>query len=156
MLYLIRDFLHLLATVTWIGGMIYINLALMPGLTAIDPPQRGKLMGAVGKRFAILSWSSVLILLITGYLKTPEGMLFETLTSYGMTLTVKHFTIMGMMVVGIYISLVIVPQMGTLAPKPGEPPSPDFIKAQKRLPMLSVTNMILGIVVLFCAALLRQ
>lgn len=156
MLDLIRDFLHLLATVTWIGGMIYINLALMPAMTAIDPPQRGKLMGAAGKRFAILAWSSVFVLLITGYMKTPDGMLFETSTAYGLTLTVKHFAILVMMIVGIYISMVIVPQMGKLAPKPNAPPSPDFIKAQKSLPVLSIANMVLGIVVLFCVALLRQ
>lgn len=156
MLYLIRDFLHLLATATWIGGMIYINLALMPALTAIEPSQRGKLMGAVGKRFAVLSWSSVLILLITGYMKTPDGMLLETSTDYGKTLMIKHFAILAMMAVGIYISLFIVPKIGKLAPKAGEKPSPDFINAQKRLPVLAVTNMILGIIVLLCAALLRQ
>lgn len=155
MLDVIRDFLHLLATVTWVGGMIYINLALMPALTAIDPPQRGKLMGAAGKRFAILSWSSVLILLITGYMKTPSGMLFEPSTGYGLTLTVKHLAILVMMIVGIYISMVIVPKLGTLAPKAGEPPSAAFIKVQKSLPVLSITNMVLGVVVLFCVALLR-
>lgn len=155
MLDVIRDFLHLLATVTWVGGMIYINLALMPALTAIDPPQRGKLMGAAGKRFAILAWSSVLILIITGYMKIPAGMLFETSTGYGLTLTVKHLAILVMMIVGIYISMVIVPKMGTLAPKGGEPPSPAFIKVQKSLPVLSIANMVLGVLVLFCVALLR-
>jgi uncharacterized membrane protein len=156
MLYLIRDFLHLLATAVWIGGMLYIVFVLMPSLTAIDPPQRGKLMGTAAKRFTILSWSSVLVLLITGYMKTPDGMLFDTSTTYGVTLTVKHFVVLLMMIIGVLIGFVIVPKIGKLAPKPGEPPSPDFLKAQKQLPVFAITNTILGIAVLLFVALLRQ
>ena len=156
MFYLIRDFLHLLATAVWIGGMIYSILVLMPSLTAIDPPQRGKLMGVAGKRFSFLAWGSIVVLLITGYLKTPEGMLFDTSTTYGMTLMLKHLVMLLMIIFGILIGFVIVPKIGKLAPKSGEPPSPEFLKAQKQLPVFAVTNTILGIAVLLFVALLRQ
>jgi uncharacterized membrane protein len=156
MLYLIRDFLHLLATAVWIGGMIYSIFVLMPSLTAIEPPQRGKLMGLTGKRFSFFAWGSVVVLLITGYLKTPEEMLFDTSTTYGMTLMLKHLAILLMIIFGILIAFVIVPKIGKLAPKPGEPPSPDFLMAQKQLPVFAITNTILGIAVLLFVALLRQ
>lgn len=156
MLYPTLDFLHILATAVWIGGMIYIVLVLMPSLAAIDPPQRGKLMGAAAKRFTIFSWSSVLVLLITGYMKTPDGMLFDASTTYGVTLTLKHVAVLLMMIIGVLIGFVIVPKIGKLAPKPGEQPSPDFLKAQKRLPMFAITNTILGIIVLLFVALLKR
>jgi uncharacterized membrane protein len=149
------DFLHLLATVAWIGGAVYMNLVLMPSLNAIEPPARGKLMAAASKRFTIIAWSSIIVLAITGYLKTPAGMLFNTTETYGMTLTVKHVLFLTMIALASLIMLVVVPRMNALAPKPGEKPSPGFLKAQTLLPRLSVTATILGIVVLLCVVLLK-
>jgi uncharacterized membrane protein len=151
----IIDFLHLLATVAWIGGAIYMNLVLMPALNAIEPPARGKLMGAVSKRFTILAWSSIVVILITGYLKTPTGMLFNTTETYGITLTVKHVLVLTMVVLAFLIMVVVVPKVNALAPKAGEKPSSEFIQAQKLLPRLSVTATLLGIVVLLCVVLLK-
>lgn len=148
------DFLHVLATVSWIGGMIYINVVLMPSLPALAPESRGKLMGAAAKRFAVVSWSSVVILLLTGLQKTPTGMLFDLATSYGITLTVKHVSVLVMIGIGLFITFAIVPRMTALAPKPQEKPTVEFFKTQKQLQILAMTNMLLGIVVLFCVVLL--
>lgn len=155
LLQIIIDFFHLLATVTWIGGAIYLNLVLMPSLNAIEPPERGKLMGAASKRFTILAWSSIIVLLVTGYMKTPTGMLFNITETYGITLTVKHVLVLAMIVLASLVMLVAVPKMNALAPKPGEKPSPEFLKVQKLLPRLSVTATILGIMVLLCVVLLK-
>jgi uncharacterized membrane protein len=152
---LFQTILHLLATVAWLGGGIYINLVLMPSLNAIDPPAGGKLMAAASKRFTILAWSSIIVILVTGYLKTPTGMLFNTTETYGITLTVKHALVLTMVVLAFLIMAVVVPKVNALAPKPGEKPSSEFIKAQKQLPRLSVTATILGIVVLLCVVLLK-
>ena len=150
---MINDFLHLLATVVWIGGLIYINLVLMPSLTAIDPPQRGKLSGAVAKRFTILAWCAVIILLITGYLKTPSGMLFNISNTSAVALTIKHILVLVMIAIGLLVTFVTAPKMKSLAPEPGEPPPPEFLKAQKQLSTLALTNMILGILVLLSVAI---
>ncbi|NUO79724.1 CopD family protein [candidate division KSB1 bacterium] len=149
------DFLHLLATVTWIGGMIYINLVLMPAMPVLSPPERGKLMGAASKRFALFAWGSIVILLLTGFYKTPEGMLFDVSADYSLTLTVKHVVVLTMIIIGIVISMVIVPKLGALAPKPQEAPSPAFIALQNRLKVLAIINMIMGFVVLLCVVLLQ-
>lgn len=149
------DFLHLLATVSWIGGMIYINVVLMPTLPALGPESRGTLMGAAAKRFAMVSWSSVVVLLLTGLQKTPTGMLFDLSTSYGITLTIKHILVLIMIGGGLFITFVIVPRMTALAPKPQEKPTVGFFKTQKQLQILAVTNMLLGIGVLFCVVLLK-
>lgn len=149
------DFLHLLATVMWIGGGLYMNLVLMPALNAIEPPARGKLMGAASKRFTILAWGSIIVLLITGLMKTPTGMLLNMTETYGITLTVKHVLFLAMVGIATLITWVIVPRMNALAPKPGEKPSDEFVKNQKRLPVLSVTAVVCGVVLLFCVVLLK-
>jgi len=138
----------------WVGGLIYTNFILMPSMQAVEPPQRNKLMGAIAKRFTVLSWSCVIILLVTGYIMLPEGMLFNFSISYGVWLNIKILLVLLMIIIGLYITLGVAPKIETLAPKPDEQPSPDFLKVQKKLPVLAIVNMILGILVVLCTALM--
>ena len=150
----INNFLHLLATVTWIGGMIYINIVLMPSLSAIDPSQRGRLLGATTKRFMLLSWGSIIILVITGLLKTPSQMLLNISGVYGISLTLKHFVILLMIVIGLLITFSLGPKMQSLSPTPGEQPTPGFLKMQNQLSVLARINTILGVSVLLFSAII--
>jgi copper resistance protein D len=152
---LVVDFLHLLATVTWIGGMLFMKLVLMPAMEAIDPPQRGLLMGAAAKRFTIVAWSCTVVLLATGFLKTPGQYLFDSGTTFGTLLLIKHVVIVLMIVVGLVITLSVAPRLRALAPAPGKAPSPELAAVQKRLEALSATNTVLGLVVLLLVAMLR-
>ena len=125
----IIDFFHLLATVAWIGGMIY-NAAVFPGLIgAVEPSNRGRVMGVMAKRFTILAWGSILILLVTGVLKTPSSLLFDTVSAYGLILTVKHVMIILMIIFGLMITFVFAPKPRRFIPPPGSGPSPEIIAA---------------------------
>jgi uncharacterized membrane protein len=145
--------LHLLAVIVWLGGMIFMNLILMPGTTVLDPQQRGKLTGVVAKRFSIAAWISVIVLLITGGLKTPPGMMFAPASHYGGVLMIKHILIIIVLIIGLTISFGVAPKLSKLAPKPGEAPSPEFISAQKKLKVLGTTNMILGVCIVIIISL---
>jgi uncharacterized membrane protein len=149
------NFLHLVCAVAWIGGMIFINVVFMPRLAVIAPQERGKLVGAVSKRFSIVAWTCAVIMLVTGYLKTPEGLLFETGSVYGAMLTIKHVLVLLMLLFGIMLSFVLAPKISRLAPKSGEPPSAEFITTQKTLSFFSVANTVLGVLVIVCIALMR-
>jgi len=151
----INNFLHLLATVSWIGGIIFMNLVLFPSQAAIDPGQRGKFFGAVVKRFLIIVWVSVVVLLLTGLYKTPSSMLFNPESRFGFWLTVKHAAILLMIFFGLMVTFVVFPKLRKLAPKPGEQPSIEFVKAQKNMSLIARTNMILGIIVLFCVSMMQ-
>lgn len=146
--------LHLLATVFWIGGMAFINVVLEPSMAAISPAERGKLMGTIGKRFSMIAWASVLVLLITGFLKTPDGLLFDTSEGYGITLLAKHVTVLLMILVGLRISLVLVPRITRQAPQGGQAPSAEFIATQKQFHLLSRLNFALGILVLIFVSIM--
>ena len=141
------NFLHTLSAIVWIGGMFYTNLVFIPNLSVILPEERGKLMNAVAKRFSIISWVCIILLVATGLHRTPGAMLFETSSRYGILLMVKHIVILLVIIIGLTITFSAVPKMKKNAPKPGEKPSNDFISAQLTLEKLSITNMILGIVI---------
>ncbi len=150
----IINFFHLLGTVVWIGGMFYMDLILMPSLTKIDPGESGKLMGIIAKKFTITAWGAIIVLVITGVLKTPSDMYFDTSDEYGIYLFIKHVLFIGVIIVGLIITLVFVPKLKANTPNPGEKPSEEFISYSRKIESLSKTNLFLGILILVCAALL--
>jgi putative copper resistance protein D len=150
----IVKFLHLLATAIWIGGAVFIPLVLQPSLRLIDPQQSGKLYGIVAKRFSITGWICILVLLLTGYLKTPERMFFDFSYGLGFILAAKHVLVILAIIVGLVIALHVIPGMRKHTPRAGEAPSADFLRCQKRLSTLATVNLLLGLLVLVCAALL--
>ena len=58
---------HLVAAVAWIGGMLFLSLVVVPVLKR-EPfaAERGILFRAIGRRFRLLVWVSVVVLLTTG------------------------------------------------------------------------------------------
>jgi uncharacterized membrane protein len=152
----IYNFLHMLATATWIGGMLFMKLVLLPAQAAIDPPQRGKLMGVAASRFTTVAWTSAVVLVVTGLLKTPAGRLMDFSSRFGTALAVKHLLIAAMIVIGLVISLGVVPKLKSLAPAPGQPSSQGLVRAQGRLDLLSAINTVLGLLVLLAVAVMRS
>ena len=150
----IINFFHLLGTVVWIGGMFYMDLILIPSLSKIDPGESGKLMGIIAKKFTITAWSAMLVLIITGILKTPSDMYFDISDNYGIYLFIKHVLFIGAIIVGLVITLVFVPKLKANTPNPGEKPSGEFISYTRKIEHLSKTNLILGIFILISASFL--
>lgn len=146
--------LHILATAVWIGGAAFVHFILKPASRSIDPQQAGKLFGLVAKRFSKVAWGSIIILLVTGYLKTPDGLMFDTSSEMGMMLTIKHILVAGVLVVGLTIGLYVVPSMQKAAPKPGEAPSAAFIGYQEKLNTFASINLVLGVLVVIVASML--
>jgi uncharacterized membrane protein len=60
--------LHVLGAVLWVGGMVFAVLVLRPALALLEPPQRLALHEAVLKRFFLVVWHAMPVLLLTGYL----------------------------------------------------------------------------------------
>lgn len=160
--YALLDWVHLLATVTWIGGTIFYILVLMPAISVLDPPQRGKLAGAIVKKYAPISWSAVFLLVLTGILINIErgAPVVSLSTTYGILFFVKHICVLVMICIGIVISFVLGPKLkppvgGDQPAGPPPPPSPQVIKTQKTMGFLGITNMLAGIAVLLLTALAR-
>jgi len=60
-------FLHVLAAMIWIGGMLFVALVLVPVVrTQPDPALRARLFHEVGIRFRSIGWATLAVLLVTG------------------------------------------------------------------------------------------
>jgi hypothetical protein len=60
-----------------------------------------------------------------------------------------------MIIFAIVVTFFVGPKLGKLAPQPGEQPSSEFIYTQRMMKTLALTNMILGIIVLFCVSIMQ-
>jgi len=67
MLSFILVWVHLIAAVSWIGGTIFLSLVLAPSYrAAASKPDAGTLFRASARRFRLVVWGAVAILLLTG------------------------------------------------------------------------------------------
>src|SRR3989338_20865 len=59
--------IHLLAVVAWIGGLLFFPLVLRPVLRALpDASQPAETLRRVGRRFRTVAWISLVTLILTG------------------------------------------------------------------------------------------
>ena len=59
--------LHILAAATYVGGMIFLATAVVPYARRLDNEERSQLIRGVGKKFRVVSWIAVVILIVTGF-----------------------------------------------------------------------------------------
>lgn len=77
--------LHLLGAAVWVGGMFFALLVLRPSLSVLEPPQRLALHGQVFRRFFLIVWHAMPIVILTGY-----GLVFHGYGGFGGTLWPVH------------------------------------------------------------------
>lgn len=59
----------MLAAITWIGGMLFIALVLVPVTRHLeDPTVRTRLVQETGRRFRTVGWIALTVLVVTGLL----------------------------------------------------------------------------------------
>lgn len=150
------NFFHLFATVAWIGGMTTNMFILLPSAkTALDPPSMGKLMGAVMKRFRVLVYTSIVVLVITGAVITRFDVsypgFFQLGSIWSIMALIKHIIIVIMIIIVIIAFEGIGKKAAKLAAKG---PSPEVAAIQKKQIGIASFGFILGIIVLVLTAIM--
>lgn len=147
----LSHFLHLLATVVWIGGIGMILLVLLPCAKATleSAPMVGKLMKEITKRFTPMANLSILILIVTGiviarYEKNFTGFLGVN-NPWNVIMLLKHFLVALMIVIHFYRGLVLNPKIGRLSSQSNDS---QVARLQKFSLNLVKTNLVLGMIVL--------
>ncbi len=91
-------FLHIVAALFWIGGMLFLTLIIAPFLKTIqDAKEQSRIYQSVGRGFRLWGWVAISILVITGSLNLhlmgiPLSNLIDPSfhsTPYGKTLAIK-------------------------------------------------------------------
>jgi uncharacterized membrane protein len=59
---------HVMFAVLWVGGMAFAVVALRPSLEVLEPPQRLAVLEGALKRFFLVVWHAMPLVLLTGWL----------------------------------------------------------------------------------------
>lgn len=143
--------LHLTATVVWIGGIFFILFITIPSAKQVLGAEAGKLMGEISKRFTPLVNYSIILLIVTGIALTGLNKQFLGIGNFGnnwiLTLTLKHVLVLGMIVVHFYRGLVLTPKIARTDSATEKTP------LQKLSLNLVKVNFCLGVVVLLLSGI---
>lgn len=162
-LVIFSHFLHVVATVVWIGGIWMILLVLLPGArTSLESPaMTGKLMKEITKRFTPMVNISILVLIVTGPIMGHYGRNMtnplEFYNHWTPIMGVKHLLVAAMAIIHFSRGWLLTPKIERLAAQAAESPSLSSRLAglQKFSLNLVKVNFALGISVLLVTAILR-
>ena len=109
---LFSDYLHLVASAVWVGGLFHLALAARP-VFALDPERRGVLLSDLIPRFSTLALLSVGTLVITGLYSAWAQVttLPALVTPYGLTLLAKLGLFVPLLALGAINLLRLSPQL---------------------------------------------
>jgi uncharacterized membrane protein len=153
--------LHMLATVAWVGGLAAIVLLVIPiSRRALPPEGQAALLEAVQRRFDPLGWMSLVVLLATGMFQMSanpnyQGMLAIT-NRWAVAILVKHLLFLGMIAVNALLTWGVLPGLRRAALLRSRGlPAPEAEALQRREMGLLRLNLALGGLILALTALAR-
>lgn len=150
--------LHILAAVTWLGGMAFAVLALHPILVTRPIDERIPLIVPVLRRFLVLAGSSIAILASTGayfYFARLGVSPSLAVSRYGILMTAKFAVVFVMVLVFLRIVFRHYAAAEGLARReqPGSPRYAEIPAHLKRLTTLVRVNLVLGTLAVFLVSL---
>lgn len=163
-------FFHLIATVTWIGGLVLMSVILWPearawlARRAQDAQASGQPGGVLfdffdqfRKRFTIYSNLSLFVLIVTGLFqmdKSPnyDGLLQFT-NDWSRAILIKHIATLVMIGIGVLMQFSLIPALerAALLASRGKDAG-DLERLRRRERSLTLINTVFGVLVLACTA----
>jgi uncharacterized membrane protein len=139
-LYGLLKALHVLCAVVWVGGMLFAYVVLRPSLSVLEPPQRIALHSQVFRRFFLIVWHVMPLILLTGFF-----MIFAVFGGMANVAWPVHvMLLLGLIMSAIFLAIFFGPYR-TFRTSPGPVPL-DAIRK------LIGINLLLGVVTIVIAA----
>ena len=150
--------LHILAAVTWIGGMIFLSLVLAPLVRGRKAaPEFMALFRSAALRFRPIVWVAIAVLLATGpMLLSMRGIHVSSPTSWTGIVTVKLMLVALLLLLTLLHDLVFGPQVSRVSaiPNPQRTAGEQVVfKTARWLPRLS---LLIGLAVMIAATMLAR
>ena len=152
--------LHMLATVTWIGSLAAINLLVLPASTrTLKLADQLSFIATLQKRLEPLAWFSMGLLVVTGLFQMSANPHYDgflsTSTQWSLAILVKHGLAAVMAVVSAIQTWEVLPAIHrTLLKKENAKPD-ELAKLQRRETILLRVNLLLSALILGATAFAR-
>jgi uncharacterized membrane protein len=156
-------FLHLIATVVWIGGLVTMALVVWPGMrnALSDDAAFGRAVEVIDARFRPLANISLIVLILTGLVQLNANTNYKGLLNisnlWAQAILLKHISIVGMIVVGAVMNFSIQPALrrNAMLAASGVATDAEAAALRSRMNLLARIDLILGVVVLVLTAIAR-
>src|SRR5258708_5482420 len=156
-------FFHLVATIVWLGGLVFMIIIVWPETRTLiaRQDQSGALLDLLDrlrKRFYPLANLSLVLLIVTGLYQMETNRHYDGLlqltNDWTRAILLKHVAVIGMLVIGAIMQWSVLPALErvSLLARRGKD-SPDLERLRRRERQLSALNLTLGIVVLLFTAI---
>jgi uncharacterized membrane protein len=160
----IAYWLHMLATVIWIGGLASLSLIVIPAARkSMEREVYSTFLARVQTRLQPLSWFCLAILAVTGMFQMSANPFYQGFlaisNSWAAAILVKHLVIGLLVLTSAYMTWGILPrlQRAALLNSTGQPVEDDLVdKWQREEARLLLINLILSILVLGLTAWARS
>ncbi|MFZ5857098.1 MAG: CopD family protein [Chloroflexota bacterium] len=153
--------LHMLATVAWIGGIVSISILVLPAAhKSLKPADLLAFIEAIQKRLEPLAWFSLGLLIATGLFQLSANShyngFFDVSTQWSLAILIKHGLVVVMVVVSAVQTWEVLPAIRrTLMRRDKGASEEEIVKLQTREERLLRMNFILSILILGATALAR-
>jgi uncharacterized membrane protein len=150
---------HLVATAVWIGGIVFMAFVVTPA-TASEPGS-SRLLAAIQRRFTPIANLSLIVLIVTGMVQLTANSNYVGFLNFSNTwakaILLKHIAVGGMILTGLYVNLVLQPDINRMAMllSSGRAKPEDTAALTRRQSQLTQVNMVLATVVLLFTAVAR-
>jgi uncharacterized membrane protein len=154
--------LHMLATVAWLGGLAAIATLVLPAAKRVlKPADQLAFIEAMQRRLEPLAWFSLAILIVTGLFQLSvnphyDGFL-STSGQWSLTILSKHILVVLMVVVSAIQTWEVLPAIrrGLMRVEKGQVDNVEVQRLKKRETLLLRLNIGLSILILAATAFAR-
>ncbi|MEX5215597.1 MAG: hypothetical protein NW703_15705 [Nitrospiraceae bacterium] len=155
---MVLTWLHVLAAVSWIGGMIFLSLVVVPAIRT--PPlaqQRAVLFPIVARRFRLVAWGAMLLLLATGpILAAGRGISLINPSTWPSVFTIKLILVGFLLGLTIAHDLALGPRVAEIMKRPEPERSASELLLLRWSPWVARSSLLLALAVLFSAVSLAR
>jgi uncharacterized membrane protein len=158
---LITYWLHMLATVVWIGSLAALVLLVLPAAQrSLEPGLYANLLDALQRRLDPLGWFCLIVLTGTGMFQMSASPNYQGFLAFGnvwaMAILIKHIVILVMVGASAYLTWGLLPSLRRTALKLAQgKDAPEAARLQRQNAVLLRLNLFLSVVVLALTALAR-
>ncbi len=154
--------LHMLATVAWLGGLAAIAILVLPtAKRVLKPADQLAFIDGIQRRLEPLAWFSLAILIVTGLFQLSinphyNGFL-STSGQWSLAILTKHTLIILMIVVSAIQTWEVLPAIrrGLIRIEKGGVDEAEVKRLQKRETLLLRLNIVLSVLILAATAFAR-
>lgn len=152
--------LHMLATVIWIGSLACLSLLVLPAASKLPQDKYAGFLSNLQRRLDPLGWVCLLVLVATGMFQmsaNPNYSGFLAIDNrWAAAILVKHLVFFAMTGVSAYLTWGILPRLQRVALRQSRGlEAPEASRLQRQETWLIRLNLVLGVLILALTAIAR-